>query len=200
MEIPTLHERARGCGFRKPGGLYFRADGRGRARGLLPILLENCPCCGAGIKFSRGWTWVDVAKLASMNPTPCAAVCGECPLADAKIEKAGLLWIGEKFYKTPEDWMREADAMGISRRINTVPRDFKLGETWVALAHISAIPGDATKGEEAKAGIFRLFQPTAIEYVTKGDETAEELDAFAKRGITPVNVVPVHDQPELGDQ
>ena len=49
--------------------------------------------------------------------------------------KAGLLWIGEQFYPTPGEFTREAEELGISRRISAVPRDFKLGETWVLFAH-----------------------------------------------------------------
>jgi len=39
------------------------------------------------------------------------------------------------------------------------------------------------------AGIFSAFVPSAIEYVTKGSETEEELEALVKRGITPIKVV-----------
>lgn len=124
-----------------------------------------------------------------MNPEGCKAEnCGNCPLADAAIERAGLLWIGEQFYKTPEDWAKEANDMGISRRIQSVPRGFKLGETWVAVAHIKAIPGD-----KPKPGIFRLFKPTVIEYVVTGKETEEALENLVKRGITPIKVE--HDVP-----
>jgi hypothetical protein len=46
-----------------------------------------------------------------------------------------MIWIGEKFYKTPADFDREGAELGISRRIAAVPRGFKIGETWVLLAH-----------------------------------------------------------------
>jgi hypothetical protein len=35
--------------------------------------------------------------------------------------------------------MSEAARMGVSRRITAVPRDFKVGETWVLLGHRKAI-------------------------------------------------------------
>jgi hypothetical protein len=54
-------------------------------------------------------------------------------------EKAGLLWIGEEFYKTPEDFNREAGEMGISRRITSIPRGYEIGKTWVFLAHRKTI-------------------------------------------------------------
>lgn len=203
MNVRVSREGARGCGFRKPGGLYLRCEGRGRPCGLLPIPLTVCPCCGGGIKFTRGWTWVDVSKLASMKKEGCLAgiECGSCPMADARISKAGLIWIGKQFYETPEEWMREADEMGISRRIKSVPKDFVLGETWVAVAHVEAIPGSAHPVEtKPTPGIFRLFRPTGIEYVVRGDETEEELEALVKRGIEPVKVIPVRDQGEMFEE
>jgi len=60
---------------------------------------------------------------------PCA-LCTD----PKSIGKAGLLWIGEKFYKTPADFQKEGVAMGFSRRIKALPRGFKVGER-VALHH-----------------------------------------------------------------
>jgi hypothetical protein len=148
--------------------------------------------------------------IAEMKPEGCArrgimafapwqGSCDTCPMNETtKITKAGLIWVGKAFYDKPEDWMREADQMGISRRIQSVPKDFVLGETWVAAAHIEAIPGSAFPVEKKpEPGIFQIFRPDAIEYVVKGDETEEELEAIVKRGITPIKVVPVGEQPEL---
>jgi hypothetical protein len=125
---------------------------------------------------------VNVAALAALSPGGCKMEggCGACPLADAKVERAGLLWIGEKFYPTPGAWEKEAREMGISRRIKAIPRGFKIGETWIALAHI--------KATNYTPGIFRLFRPTAIEYVVKGTETETELEDMEKRGISLVKV------------
>jgi hypothetical protein len=165
-------------------------------------------------------------------------------------DRCGLIWIGEQHYKTPEAFTREAAAMGVSRRITAVPRDFEVGETWVLLGHRKAIEkacsecGDlplseaeierlseeAERGydvdklepisDEQRArlrahvregveragpdpecpvcegtgyehvpGIVTAFRPTAIEYVVKGDETEEELEALEARGIEPVEVI-----------
>lgn len=211
----TIREGKRGCGYRKAGGLYLVSPGAGQACGLLPIPLTVCPTCGHGIKFARGWTWINVAALVAMNPNGCQmdGGCGSCPLADANIQRAGLLWIGEQFYKTPEAWEKEAREMGVSRRIKAVPRGFVIGETWVAVAHIRAIPSTfslsggevgvspyATRKAKKEAdkvlwtpGIFRLFKPTAVQYVVKGTETDEELADLEKRGITPVRVEKVEE-------
>jgi hypothetical protein len=113
------------------------------------------------------------------------------------VQKAGLIWIGAAFYKNTHDFQAEARALGISRRVYTIPRGFVLGETWVALAHIAAIQPSAVDleaGTKATPGIFSLFKPTALEYVVKGTETDDELDALRKRGIEPVRVERAQEQ------
>lgn len=195
--IHTLFEGARGCGYRKPGGLYLVTDGQAKDCGLFPIPLHTCPTCSAGIKPARGWTWVDVAGLMANMPEDCITdesgsfgQCARCPLSFGRRfgftqGKAGLLWIGEAFYKTTQDWLREAVELGISRRIHAIPREFVLGKTWVLVAHRKAIPN----GEQAQPGIIAYFKPERIEYVVTGKETEEELDSLEKRGLTLVNVV-----------
>jgi hypothetical protein len=213
--IQTRHERKRGCGFRKAGGTYLISEGEGRGCGRLPIALNVCPTCGSGIKQTRGWTWINGAKLAETEH--CAVAdrpeCKSCPMHNdvSTMEKVGLLWIGEAFYKTAADFTLEAQQMGISRRISTVPRDFVVGETWVWLAHPKHVKNPepppvldpALKDDEEAVAqheedlaayrpmlpaVFRMFRPQRIEYVCTGKETTEEVDALVKRGLTPVLV------------
>jgi hypothetical protein len=192
--IETRYDHARGCGRRKPGGLYLVAPGADEPCNRLPIPLKRCPTCDHGIKFSRSWTWVNGAALLAMKPCDGnPADCLTCPLSDAAAvgqEKVGLLWVGEQHYPTPVDFTEEAMELGVSRRIKTVPRDFVVGETWVWLAHNHCIPTE----DAWIAGVFRIFRPQAIEYVVKGDETEKELEKLIDRGITPVRVVPVEDK------
>ena len=212
MNIQTVFEGKRGCGYRKAGGLYLRTDGHGRYCGALPVYLNVCPTCHQGIKPARGWTWINLAALVDVNGCNRSYVkeirvggdivdaCGDCPIADAKIQEVGLIWIGEKFYPRPEDFNRESHEMGVSRRITAVPRNFKLGETWVALAHRKVAGGGlADNGEpEWKAGIFHVFKPSRIEYVVKSDDAEDKLEALEKRGITLVKVInPVEQQMSL---
>lgn len=177
-------------------------DGIGKVCGALPIELTVCPTCHQGIKPARGWTWINIADLVEKRgchyQEDPAKGCGNCPIADAQIQMAGLLWVGEKFYKTPGDFATEASEMGISRRIAMVPRGFKIGETWVALAHRKAIPVKSDLGEdlkqgkgptqEFKPGIFHLFKPSRVEYVVKSDDDEEKLEKLEKRGFTLVKV------------
>jgi hypothetical protein len=83
-----------------------------------------------------------------------------------------------------------------------VPKELKIGETWIALAHRRAIRLDNGKeGDEGyQAGIFRLFKPQRIEYIVTGKETKEELEALEARGLTLVHSIPVIDPPPPGKE
>lgn len=175
----------------------------GEPCGKLPIPLTVCPCCHAGIKPARGWTWVDYELI---REAPCSIEgCKGCYPFDGSVQRFGLLWIGEKFYPTPESFKKECAAMGISRRISAIPKDFKLGETWVLVAHRKAIRYDTIEWagpepvDETKwtSGIFQAFKPTAIEYVVKEGDTEEKLEFLEKRGITLVRVHPKTEQTKI---
>jgi len=202
------------------------SDGVGVGCGALPIPTVICPACGHGIKPSRGWTWIepDLALEGYLGPHddyPNGVHSHTCPLgAPGRLgERCGLLWIGEQHYATPEDWVQEGMRMGFSRRIRNVPNGFVAGETWVLAAHRKAIPHGYRVGEKEYAdlndvlalapdtdvedvevnyipGIFHVWRPTRIEYVVRGDETDEELEALEARGIEPVKVV-VDEREEL---
>lgn len=221
-DIRTVVEGRRRCGYRKKGGFYLiLAEFSARACGKLPLPLDVCLVCGEGIRFSRGWRWINPRKLFDGVKCKLDGDCGGCILSDPP-EKMGLLWIGEKFYPTPEDWIGESETMGISRRIRNVPREFEPGKTWVAVAHIKGIsaPYIKTGLEEAienhylkltslesavkktiernlrKPAIFQVFRPSHVEYVVRGDETEEELRALEERGIVLVDVVPEEKEEE----
>jgi hypothetical protein len=196
--VTVVYDRQRGCGWRKPGGLYLMCNGPGMPCGRLPIALEVCPWCGGGIKPTRSWAWVNGTQVAAEKQCTNAGgrECAVCPLSKP-MGRVGLLWIGEAFYKTPDEFIREANAQGLSRRISTVPKGFVIGETWVWLAHRKTI---RNADGSWTAGVFRAFKPDRIEYVTRGDETQEELERLEKRGITPVHVeretpAPLFDEP-----
>jgi hypothetical protein len=63
MAIQTRTEGARGCGYRKPGGLYLVSGELSEPCPLLPFETSVCPTCGEGIRPARGFTWVDGAKF-----------------------------------------------------------------------------------------------------------------------------------------
>lgn len=198
LNVETRKEQMRGCGWRQPGGLYLVCAGLSRPCGKLPIELNVCPTCSGGIKPARGWTWIDVGPLVAGLPCnldgvttpPDPNACLGCPIMS--IGHAGLLWIGAKFYSTPDEFTAEAARLGVSRRISTVPLGFEIGKTWVMVAHREAI----TKADDKKApGIFHAFKPDRIEYVVDPDDSKEKLERLQNRGITLVKIERVMDEP-----
>jgi hypothetical protein len=193
MGVVVRVEGKRGCGWRQAGGLYMMGGELMSPCGVLPIALTVCPFCNAGIKLSRGWTWVLKEVLGTLE---CSWVqlpekrCNElCVPFDGSVEEFGLLWVGEKFYATPDDFMREGAAQGISKRISAVPRNFVLGETWVLLAHRRAVLRLGSEGSvEGFAGVFSAFRPTALEYVVKRGDSPEKITGLEDRGITCVEI------------
>jgi len=205
VNIQTIvNEAKRGCGYRKPGGLYLVSGQPSAPCGKLPLELTVCPCCGQGVKPARGWTWVDPVPL--FLHVECRSdhgvrvqhdECENCPLDDYNVYQlgdVGLLWIGEKFYKTPEEFLAEGMEQGISRRISAIPNDFEIGKTWVLFAH-RKVQGAFTTGEGYHyfPGIFGCFKPERIEYIVKDDDSEEKLERMEKRGITLVKLVRTDD-------
>lgn len=196
--ITVRVESVRGCGYRKEGGIYMVGKAPSFSCGALPIPVHTCPTCGCGIKPARGFTWVNIRLLAGALPV-CTAEPSQhslCPLGlimdGGQLDRCGLLWVGSKFYKNPEDILREAqeDNRGFSRRIPAVPNDFIVGKHWIALGHREAIVSPFKWGEEPEytPGIFSIFKPTAIEYICTGEESEEEIDRLLERGLTPIAV------------
>ena len=200
--VKVVHEGKRGCGYRREGHLYLRLDGSGMPCGKLPIIVEKCPCCGAGIGPARNWTWIDGDAFVRSAQKECHnGMCAACPLSGIfSIGRAGLLWIGEKYYQSTVDFMLEADEMGISRHISQVPHGFEVGMTWVFMAHRKGVP-EVSSGENGigstitfKPAIFRAFRPDRIEIVVSEDATDKEIEGYLKRGLTPVVVKRVGEQ------
>jgi len=206
--IQTSREVARGCGWRKVGGLYLRDDGTSVPCARLPIPCETCPCCGRGMKPARGWTWVDgdeVLRASPECPDRGKAHCEACAVHNYVrhgVGQCGLIWIGETHYPTTGHFNRESDRVGISRRLSAIPKDFKVGETIVMLAHRKAI---INKGEvpeyvgvdlEYSAGIFRIFKPDRVEVVVSGNESDDVIEGYLRRGLKPVKVERIEDTQE----
>lgn len=127
--------------------------------------------------------------------------CGLCPLREpGQMGRAGLLWVGERFYPTPRHFELEAEGMGISRRIARVPRGFVVGVTWVLLAHAKAVrvPRGEPDSSPWVPGVFRVFKPQRVEKIlAQSAATPEVVEALREAGVTPV-VVPDADQDHRG--
>lgn len=150
-------EQKRGCGYRKVGGLYMVGEYISVPCDRLPLHLEACPVCGAGIHFTRSMTEINPFRLfgnhdgegavLAYEPIPGedyvdeGAVCQDkirpCHVCDPPDAVAFIMMVGEKYY-TPESFMEEAGKMGVSKKIPFIPKKLKLGETIVYLAHPKA--------------------------------------------------------------
>lgn len=202
--IKVVQDHKRGCNWRtKRGALYLMSSGLSMVCGRLPIELEVCPCCGRGIKQSRQFQWVEadeIIRQAEHDSCKTPNGCDFCPIGRAlnggELGRAGLIWVGEMHYPTPEDYIEESRKYGVSRRINMdqVPRGFEIGKTWILLAHSKAIvKAEFGQPVEYKGCIFSMFKPDRIEVICDGTETAEEVDRYLERGLTPVFVERVED-------
>lgn len=115
VTVRTSVESARGCGYRKAGGIYLVAGGLAEDCPRLPLPVETCPTCKGGVKPSRGWRWLDGGHEAHGTPEHNA----RCPLGwDQVIGDAGLVWIGGRFYPTTESFTAEAARMARVARID----------------------------------------------------------------------------------
>lgn len=225
-QIETRREQARGCGYRKEGGIYLVCDGEGRDCQRMPIPLTVCPTCSQGIKPARGWSWIESGPILEANPcrkvvdnlavvgkpqSPRGLSCADCPMG-SQMGRVGLLWVGTKYYATPTDFLREASKQGISRRIPAIPQGFKLGEHWVWLAHREAIPAvhehhcasrnpdtneECDCEAEPTAAVFQVFKPSRIEYVVRPDDDDDKLDRLVKHDVTLVKIEKLGENMEL---
>jgi hypothetical protein len=213
MSINYTTETERGCGYRKSGGLYVCAGEPSMPCGNLPAPCDVCPTCRGGLKQSRSWTWFEPAPFFLDRPAcpladrdtldcrTCLLSGGNIIIAQALRVRAGLLWIGESFYKTPADFLNEGMAQGISRRISALPNDFVVGQTRIFFAHPKACPGFDDEigeftddGEQRGPGIFSSFVATSVEYILDNEERdsyeltehCETLDELAEEFPKPV--------------
>lgn len=183
-------EAKRGCGYRRVGGLYLCGGVLSIGCDRLPYELHNCPVCGSGIKFSRGFAWLEAHKMFGVHKG-CLDSFKPCWMCQPKEEVMyGLLWVGEAYY-SPEHFLREAREMGISKRIPFIPKELVLGKTVVLLAHKKVFyQAEGSDGKPHEySGIFCAFIPKAIEMpIWESELTDEKKEELKKRGITPISI------------
>jgi hypothetical protein len=187
----------------------------------MPYPLERCPCCGGGIKFTRGPQWLQPDFFSVHEGCKDETICPVCRTQAGRALAADafgphlLLWIGRGFY-TPGEYLEESARLGVSRRISAIPKGFTVGQTWVLLAHLDAVPavntnvctacsddvaahgpdgdclsvcGESFRAPKPTPGIFCAFIPQRIELILKeSDATPERIAKEEKRGVTVVKV------------
>ena len=204
-------EKIRGCGWRKVGGMYLVADGPLAACGKLPAPLPTCPCCSFAVKLSRAPRWLGKDLIKWMfdqreceNKPPSSAVCAHCLAGNYSHDEALMVTVGERHYPSVFEFVQETLAQGFSRRISSIPRKFIIGETYVLLAHAkSVVEFDSVQGKVCDLpGVFGMIKPSRIEIVVTNDTPYDMIDAYVKRGLTPVIIerveAPAPVQEEMG--
>jgi len=199
----------------------------------IPFPLTTCPVCGGGIKIGRAFTEInplrmfglhdsqvtvfeeDPAVTGSVTKFNCQDPIRPCWLCDPTEDPAFLMLVGEKFYPTPEDFMNEGVAQGVSKRIPFIPKNLQVGKTVIYLAHHKAVAvtepallqhamncmeaeetGQPRLLETGKVsmslGIFTAFVAQKIEKLYWQSEldamTDEHKADLAARGISPVGI------------
>jgi len=164
-------EAKRGCGFRKAGGLYIVSEGLSEPCERLPIPVLPCPFCCARIKQIRGFQWLTRdyvlkgAKSCDGRDGHSHRLCVVCTPDVMSQENYGLIWVGGAFYLTMDDWSKEAGTLGISKRVNAIPKGVEIGKTWVLAAHPKGMPNP-------------WYQPKPVEDNGKGAVEEEDDDKF----------------------
>lgn len=147
-----------------------------------------CVTCGKvdyKSNLSKAWR----ARIAEMDTvvekeevTVVAETVEETPEEEPELKVKAvdlLMWVGNKFYPSPNDFLQEARTMGACKRVPMLPRGVVAGESRVFLAHDEAV------GEESETsipGIFAYFVVNGISFIiTPGTNIPEELK---KRGVT----------------
>ena len=204
-------EKQRGCGYRKVHGTYLCGEGLGASCDRLPFLIKECQCCGFIPAFSRGIQRLNSryllepiyetlahadmglkkATLSHLETGNCKDPYPKtCPICNPQ-GFYGLMWVGHGFY-TPDEFIKEAHEMGVSKRIHKVPKWLEVGKTWILLAHdeVPIVPckfkenGLNLAVDHVKA-IFYAFKPQRIErLIWKSEATSEYIKELEEQGLT----------------
>jgi hypothetical protein len=193
-EVKEIPRVKRGCGFRYPG-LYLFGMGVSTKCDRLPMKIPVCPCCGETIRSLRSVRIFDPMKMFGIHlaeeaeeadipvlPEQTCECDTSCPVCYPP-NSAGLMWIGERFYPTPKDFIREAIQTGVSKRIPSVPKGIAPG-SWVFLAHPNANEFDIDHPER----IVYAFMVQEIQQVLTAAQASDEkfLAKVRERGYVPV--------------
>ncbi len=209
INVEIVIETERGCGYRKPGksgvGLYLMGSGSFEPCERLPFPLSVCPCCGGGIGFFRGFKWIIPEQLFNPLNSPICyplhsadhnhTLCLMCNPARAG-KRAGLMWIGEAFY-TPEQFTREAREVGISKKVASIPRGFRLGRDIIYLAHRKAVIDFSDTEDPVRAGVFMSFCPRRVDIVIDDPNSIPERAVSLKEKLGDKARVVVVKRPQM---
>ena len=167
----------------------------------------RCPECGeemratdefAGKKFRKIWLCNECKIALDRGSETCT--CGDSCYVCNPPKRAYMLWVGEKYYPTPNHFTIEAMNLGISKAVPSIPKDFELGKTIVYLAHRKAVsmyienPNTLTGYEVKKhSGIFMCFKPTRFEMLVKRSDFEQNKSKYLEMEKQKIEFVLVPD-------
>lgn len=190
-------ENIRGCGFRTVGSVYLCGKGMALPCDWLPKEFEECVVCGNIPHFIRSIQKIDPLAMFGPHAKDICKCKPFCPLCNPETKPRDipnyLMWVGKDY--SPESFIKEANKMGVSKKINSLPKDLIVGKSWIYLAKQDLIEDKEVayhpKKTKKKDAIFFAFIPQKVEYLMekkkKGEYTQSELDEIKeckKRGMT----------------
>lgn len=189
-------ESIRGCGYRTVGSMYLVGGGMALPCDRLPMGLDECPVCGNIPHFIRSVQKIDPLSMFGPHEKKICKCKSICPLCNPETKPRDipnyLMWVGSDY--TNKSFIKEANKMGVSKKINSLPKDLVVGKSWIYLARQNMIDDDVAyhpKKTKKKDAIFFAFVPQKVEYLMekkkKGEYSKEELSEIKeckKRGIT----------------
>lgn len=207
--MTTISNMQRGCGFLKENSIYLRAE-IGTLGELEPFVEFKKPIPYLehhfrGLRLMNGLQF-EMSENAITKPrdeihkhikrlkigtiekdeiTNFAAL--ESPYAFDI-----LMWVGEKYYKKPQDFIREAHAQGVSKKIPLAePPLIMQGFTKIYFIHPCAI-------DNKKAGVIGYSYLTHVVYTqSKGEVTPKWITDLSK--LEMIDIVDI-DKPKMVNQ
>jgi hypothetical protein len=154
-------------------------------------------CCWRLVDAARRQGVVDVVRMTAGRMIPALGAAADAPYAlryrppVAQIYPDIIDWVGQRHYERADDFIEEADRLGISRRLHGIPKAVVTPWTRSFLAHADVDLGNGRRGP----AVFGYYRAAQIQYIV-GDTGAVPpwIEAY---GVQAVEVRRVERQPEL---
>jgi hypothetical protein len=115
------------------------------------------------------------------------------PLQLPTIERRDcfLMWVGKKYYPTPTEFLTEARALGLSKRIPLIPHGLRIGVSRLFLmhSHCPITPHDLPS--PTIPGCFAWATITGIEIIISDDVDPAQLERDMNEAGIEVTAIPV---------
>lgn len=212
-EIEEIDNPQRGCGYLTENNIYLKADMS--LLGGLPAFvkfIDPIPYLEQhyrGIKLINGLQFemehvqlvteppMEIeAHLSRLQSTPLKKITNFASLISPFAFDI-LMWVGKEYYKTPEEFIEEAQTMGVSKKIQlTTPPVIMGGVTKLYLIHPHACG-------QNQPGIFGYSYLTRAIY-TKNDKLGipnwvNDLEKIGRINVVKVGQKRIKNQKNLGD-